>query len=230
MLVSASHNFIFIHTGKTGGMSMRAVLQAFATEPDRFKMRRPPKVISDRPNPMYAVWETLLLHAKARDVQKELPESIFKTFYKFAFVRNPWDLQVSMYHFLLREPGAPRHAEVKALGSFDAFVEWVVATPDPYPKGITKLQSDMITDSQGNLLLDFVGHYETLHEDFAQVCRTLRIDAALPHLNQSKHHDYRLYYDERTRKMIEQHFQKDIELFGYTFDGCPLPRTKQASL
>jgi hypothetical protein len=209
---------------------MRAILQPLTAEPDKFKMRRPPKVIGDRPNPMYAVWETLLLHAKARDAQKELPEDVFRTFYKFAFVRNPWDLQVSMYHFILREPTAPKHAQVKALASFDAFVEWVIATPDPYPKGITKLQSDMITDINGNLLLDFVGRYETLEDDFAQVCRTLRIDALLPHLNRSKHDDYRGYYNEHTRNLVEEHFQSDIELFGYTFDRSRRTNALEAAI
>ena len=219
MLVSYSHRFIFIHVGKTGGMSMREVLLPFCTEPEKFKIRRPPKLKDDQPNPMYAVWETLLLHAKARDVQKELPPEVFNSFFKFAFVRNPWDLQVSMYHFVLREPEAPRHAEVKACGSFDAFVEWVVKTADPYPKGITKLQSEMLADSQGKLLVDFIGYYETLSADYSRVCEKVGIDAPLPHLNKSVHKDYRSYYNDRTRALIAEHFKSDIELFGYSFDG-----------
>src|SRR5215813_4291404 len=73
MLISHSHRFIFIHVGKTGGMSMREVLKRYAQEPEKFRIRRPPQMNGDRPNPLYAVWETLLLHAKARDVQKEVP-------------------------------------------------------------------------------------------------------------------------------------------------------------
>ena len=219
MLVSYTHDFIFIHVGKTGGMSMREVLLPFCTEPEKFKIRRPPMLKGDRPNPMYSMWETMLLHAKARDVQKELPPTIFDNFHKFAFVRNPWDLQVSMYHFVLREPTAPRHTEVKACGSFDAFVEWVVKTPDPYPKGITKLQSEMLADSQGKLLMDFIGHYETLAEDYARVCKRVAIHAPLPHLNKSVHNDYRSYYNSHTRDLIAEHFKSDIDLFGYSFDG-----------
>lgn len=219
MLMSYSHRFIFIHVGKTGGMSMREILKSHSVEPDRFKVRRPPKFAGDRPNPLYAVWETLLLHAKARDVQQELPPDIFSNFFKFAFVRNPWDLQVSMYHFILREPLAAKHDEVKALGSFDAFVEWVATTPEPYPKGITKLQRDMVTGSDGQLLVDFIGHYETLAQDFTHVCNLVQIDGGLPHVNRSEHRDYRTYYNEHTRKLVAQHFEPDIELFGYTFDG-----------
>ena len=218
MLVSYSHRFIFIHIGKTAGMSMRQVLQPIASEPERFKMRRPPKLIGARPNPLYAVWETLLLHAKACDVQKELPDA-FDRFYKFAFVRNPWDLQVSMYHFILREPSAPRHDEVKSLGSFDAFVEWVVATPDPYPKGITKMQCNMIANPRGKLLVDLWVSFETVAQDFAHIGNVLGIDAVLPHLNQSKHLDYRTYYNKHTQRLIADHFARDIERFEYEFHG-----------
>ncbi len=198
---------------------MREVLQPFCAEPEKFKIRRPPKLKGDQPNPMYTVWETMLLHAKARDVQKELPPEVFNEFFKFAFVRNPWDLQVSMYHFMLRDPDIPRHAEVKACGSFDAFVEWVVKTPDPYPKGITKRQSEMLADSQGKLLVEFIGRYETISADYARICERIGIEAPLPHLNQSAHKDYRSYYNDHTRDLVAEHFKSDLELFGYSFEG-----------
>jgi len=203
---------------------MRAVLKGYAREPERFKIRRPAIVIGGRPNPFYKVWETLLLHSKARDVQTELEPEVFTSFYKFAFVRNPWDLMVSMYHFILREPEAARHAEVKALGSFDAFLEWVVKTPDPFPRGITKTQREMLTDPRGNLLMDFVGHYETLEEDFAHVCSVLQIENTLPHLNRTQHQDYRTYYNQQTERLVGEHFRPDVESFGYTFDGSAKPR------
>jgi hypothetical protein len=218
MLISHTHRFIFIHVGKTGGMSMREALLPYCAEPEKFKIRRPPRMSGDRPNPMYTVWETLLLHAKARDVQKEIPAATFHTYYKFGFVRNPWDLQVSLYHFILREPEAARHDQVKACGSFEAFVEWAAATPDPYPRGITKLQGDMLTNSRGQLLVDFVGRYETLDQDFALVAKTIGIAAALPRLNRSDHRDYRTYYNGYTRQIVAETFRADIELFGYTFD------------
>ena len=43
----------------------------------------------------------------------------------------------------------------------------------------------------------------------------------LPHLNQSVHRDYRSYYNERTRALVAENFQPDIERFGYSFDGRP---------
>jgi hypothetical protein len=226
MVLSHSYRFIFIHVAKTGGLSVREALQPFTVEPEKFVMRRPRKMIRDRVNPLYKVWETLLLHAKASDAKRELPPEVFDSYFKFAFVRNPWDLLVSFYHFILREPDAPKHDQVKALGSFDAFVEWVAATPDPFPKNVPKLQSEMITDTDGNLLVDFVGAYETLQEDFDEVTRILGIRAALPHVNQSVHRDYRHHYNDRTRAIVAEHFRPDIERFGYSFDGsaCALAK------
>lgn len=219
MLISYSHRFIFIHVGKSAGLSIRDALVPYCAEPEKFKMRRPPRMKGDQPNPMYTVWETLLLHPSCLQVKRELPPDIFDGFYKFGFVRNPWDILVSVYHFMLRDPAIPRHAEVKALAGFDAFLEWAVAEAAPFPKGITKLQSDMLTDADGKLLVDFIGYYEALHDDFALICRHAGIDASLPHLNRSQHRDYRSYYNDYTRALVETHFRRDIDLFGYTFDG-----------
>ena len=38
-------------------------------------------------------------------------------------------------------------------------------------------------------------------------------------MNQSKHRNYQEYYNPKTIKLVEEHFQEDIALFGYTFDG-----------
>jgi len=67
--------------------------------------------------------------------------------------------------------------------------------------------------------VDFVGHYETLAQDFLHVNQVLQINAVLPHLNQSEHRDYRTYYNAHTKKLIAEHFHTDIALFDYEFDG-----------
>ena len=219
MLISHSHQFIFFHVAKTAGLSLRNALLPYAEEPTKFKIKRPPQVKAGQLNPFYAVWEALLIHAKASDAQRELPAAIFERYYKFAFVRNPWDWQVSMYHFILNEPTHVKHALVKSLGTFERYLDWVVETPNPYAKGATKFQKDVITDPDGRLLVDFVGRYETLAQDFAQVCRMLQLTAQLPHINRTRHHDYRAYYTERTRQLVAHHFAADIALFGYLFSS-----------
>ncbi|MDE3088022.1 MAG: sulfotransferase family 2 domain-containing protein [Chloroflexota bacterium] len=219
MLISHSHRFIFFHVAKTAGLSVREALMPYTEEPTQFKIKRPPRLKDGQPNPFYTVWEALLLHAKASDAQKELPPEIFERYYKFAFVRNPWDWQVSMYHFILSDPTNARHQLVKSFGNFERYLEWVIATPHPFAKGATKLQKEALADRDDKLLVDFIGRYETLAQDFNHVCRTLNITTELPHVNKSAHRDYRDYYDERTRQLVADHFAADIALFGYTFEG-----------
>jgi len=221
MLISYNHKFIFFHIAKVAGISIRNALKEYSQEPEAFKVKRPPKKLpNNKPNPFYEMWKSFLLHAKAKEAKTELPEEVYNNFYKFAFVRNPWDWQVSMYHFILKETSHVKHKLVKSMTSFDEYLEWVISTENPYPKGATKLQKDIITDCDGKLIVDFVGRYETLVPDFNQVCRTLNIETSLPSLNRTIHRDYKSYYSsEKTKKMVGQHFKEDIELFGYTFDG-----------
>jgi len=37
-------------------------------------------------------------HSKAIAAKEMLPREFYDSLFKFAFVRNPWDLQVSSYH------------------------------------------------------------------------------------------------------------------------------------
>lgn len=229
MLISYSHKFIFIHIAKAAGLSIREALKAYCREPEHFKVRRPARKIGDRPNPLYQMWEIFLLHQKARDVQKGLTPEVYKNFYTFAFARNPWDWQVSMYHFILRETTHVRHKPVKSMPGFQQYLEWVVATEKPFARGAPKFQKDMITDNDGKVIVDFVGRYETLAQDFNHVCRVLDIKVSLPHINSTVHKDYRSFYNEKTKKIVAEHFKEDIRLFGYTFEGCR-PGTKQGDI
>jgi hypothetical protein len=219
MLVSYSHRFIFFHVAKVAGLSIREALKDYAEEPERFRgARRPPRLVEGRPNGLYAMWESMLLHAKAREARRGLPREVFGPFHKFAFVRNPWDWQVSMYRFILKEPEHIHHGKVREMASFEAYLEWVARTGKPFARGATKLQSEMLVDEDGRLLVDFVGRYERLDEDFVLVCRRLGLDATLPRLNRSRPDgEYRAYYTPCARRLVEEHFRKDIELFGYDF-------------
>jgi hypothetical protein len=63
--------------------------------------------------------------------------------------------------------------------------------------------------------------YESLHDDFATVCRHLGVKAERPHVNGSHRRDYRGDYDDgRLVDLVARVFSDDIERFGYTFDGA----------
>lgn len=88
-------------------------------------------------------------------------------------------------------------------------------------------QKRVVTDSDGRLLVDFLGRYETLHADFSRVCAKLGVaDLPLPRVNHQRGRDhYSRYYTSATRDHVARLFQEDVELFGYQFEEPLLDQT-----
>ena len=65
----------------------------------------------------------------------------------------------------------------------------------------------------------FVGRVENLQHDFDALCDKLGLERMkMPHLNATRHHHWREYYDDESRDIIAEKYARDIEIFGYTFD------------
>ena len=80
------------------------------------------------------------------------------------------------------------------------------------------LQKDFLCDENGNLLVDFIGHFESLQDDFNIACSKIPIkQVQLPYANKSNHKFYKEYYNNHTRDLIYKAFKEDIELFKYDF-------------
>lgn len=207
MLLSYSHKFIFIHVYKVAGTSIKKSLEKYAKRP---VMRRFLNVIRLGSKVPYYRWRTFPSHIKVEDLKKEIPDKIYSNFYKFAFVRNPWEWQVSLYHHMLQRKEHYQHKLIKSMKNFDEYIVWRVNENKV-------LQKEFITDSSGKIIVDFVGRFEILNNDFHHVCKVLNINASLPHLNASSHKHYHSYYNEKTQRLVEENYSEDIELFGYTF-------------
>lgn len=206
MLLSHQYNFIFIHIYKVAGTSVKSVLNKYTLPPYESVITKDLQKVGRLP-----CGTNYRGHIKAREVRSQLGDETFERFFKFAFVRNPWDWQVSLYEFMLQRESHWQHDVIKNMAGFEDYIEWRVSTQKV-------LQKKFISDKQGNIIVDFVGRYENLQADFQKVCAKLGIaEELLPHLNQSDRRDYRDYYNKRTKHLISEHFREDIELFGYDF-------------
>ncbi len=212
MVISFEHRFIFVHVFKVAGTSVKDALEPYAHKPRHelgYRVLRRLGLVEKLP---FDTFKPLPhRHAMARAIQEYYTKKTYDNFYKFAFVRNPWDWQVSLYHYMLRMPNHKEHDIIKEIPDFDAYIDWRVSRTN-------KLQKDFVTDAEGREIVDFIGRFETLNDDFASVCEHLGLQARLPHLNQSKRRDYRSYYTDKTAALIAEHFHEDIAYFGYTFD------------
>jgi len=212
MLISHRHKFVFIHVYKAAGSSLRDVLN-------------PSAAISWSQSSIRDKWIGLTNldskcfsthyggHDTALNLKNHFPKTRFKEYFKFAFVRNPWDWQVSLYLFGLKDKNHFQHELFKSFANFEAYLDWRIRED-------LHLQKDFLVDESGNLLVDFVGKLENLKEDFEYVCNKIKIQSIdLPHLNKSNSEKYQRFYNERTKQLLAEAFKEDIEFFNYSYDN-----------
>jgi hypothetical protein len=212
MLWSHKPAFLFVHIDKAAGSSIQMALQSYA--PPRTDSRWRRRLVWLGPLNRLGFFHALEFpeHAPARVAKNCLPPEIYRDLFKFAFVRNPWDRLVSRYAYLLRNNDHPRHKLVSGMKDFEDYVAWEIGRSKMF-------QHTYVTDTRGEWIVNFIGYYERLHEDFAKACAHLGVQAELPRANTSSHRDYRTYFTPKTRDLVAKHFEHDINLFGYTFDG-----------
>lgn len=226
MLVSYEPPFMFVHIDKAAGSNIQHALRPFMKVTGRSKLRRLLGLLGplNRSAGLYRQLE-FSEHAPAEKARRCLPPSVYAGLCKFAFVRNPWDRLVSRHAYLLRKTEHSRSREVNRLGGFEAYLRWELGRTGK--KGGMRHQADYVLDPDGRLIVDFVGYFERLEEDFAEVCRRIGIPAALPPpKSHAPRKDYRSFYNDETRDLVAKAYAADIDLFGYTFEGIGSGLTK----
>lgn len=149
---------------------------------------------------------------------------LFNRYFKFTFVRNPWDRLYSAYNYLKnggwdendRQWANERWA---GIANFDQFVlEWL--TPERLNSHLhLRPQHYFLLDSSDNVLVDYLGYFETINDDFDSIAKKVNPGATLAHTNASPRGSYREAYNQQTKEKVAELYQRDIALFGYRFDG-----------
>jgi len=197
MIVSDRARCIFVHIQKTAGASIDAALQAHdpAAGTGLHAGRR---------------------HMLAREIRDVVPCDTWDAYFKFAFVRNPWDRLVSWYHMCMQVT-TPNPFSLYVRQHAPTFGDFITRTTTGIAARTTRNQVDYVTGDGGEVIVDFVGRYERLQADLDEVGGRLGIPAALPHLNRSSHRDYREYYTDETRDIVAARFARDLAQFDYRF-------------
>jgi hypothetical protein len=230
MIISHAHRFIFLKTKKTAGTSVELALSQLCGPDDIIA----PITESDEalraagsgprnwrvhgwwqsPRPLFKRrWLKVgpqdygfYNHMPAEEARALLnDDKIWRSYFKFAFDRNPWDRQVSAYHFRYRRRKTPP--------PFADFLE---------DGKRARLNNYEIYSLDGEPCVDFLGRFETLEEDFKRVLDKIGIafEHELPRAKagirkNGKH--YRDYYDDHTRAVVGEWYAREIALLDYAF-------------
>jgi hypothetical protein len=160
-------------------------------------------------------------------------ESKYRDYFKFAFVRNPWDRLVSCYSQKLLDVRKDSMGQKSNLSPsirgielyygmpFNEFVQAVHVIPDEKANIHFRSQCATVCDEDGGIMADFVGRFETLGEDFSYVAQRIGVpEIQLPHLLRSKNRGGRSYsefYDDRLAELVHDRYAEDVERFDYSF-------------
>ena len=203
MPIDHTHRAIFVHIPKAGGTSMERALGIWTHD----------NLSEEHPLKLFGRQQQHRTAEEIRDIY--VNESVFKGYYKFGFVRNPWDRLVSEFHYL---------TENKVINfPFDLFASREFLSRTDLPHFVVdhiRPQADYVFDSSGTNLLDFVGYFERMEEDWEKVTQALKITNTLQHLNKKKsdRKPYQELYTEKMRNDVAEHYARDIEAFNYHFE------------
>jgi hypothetical protein len=209
MLISDRHQFIFVHNRKVAGTSMRSRLAPHALpSPSGWwnKIRSRAGWQNDYHQHVFRA------HAPIGTAIKTMPAEVFANYFKFIFVRNPWDRLVSEYEFIRSFKGHARHRRVMAMKGIEAFILYQKDRPDAF-------QSNLLLGPDGELAVDFIGRYERLADDFETAIGRIGIELEpLPHLNRSRSRDYREYFSSTSVELVDRYWRTEIDLLNYSFE------------
>jgi predicted CopG family antitoxin len=142
-------------------------------------------------------------HMAAKDIKNKVGSFIWNNFFKFSFERNPYDKLVSFYF----------HIKPK-----NSFSEWINELTNKRKK---QPLNYLLYTLNGKIIIDFLGKYENLESELKYILKKLNLPfQALPKEKtnyRDEKENYRKFYDEETRQIVEKVYRYELELKNYHF-------------
>jgi hypothetical protein len=231
MIISNSHNFIFVHIHKAAGTSIARKLDESLQWND---LVLGGTVLGEKMQEAYHDRFGLHKHSRAKEIKAIVGKALWESYFTFAFVRNPYDRTVSLYTYiekLIKTASVRRYIPSKRVrkepfwnypatkayletNSFSAFIR----NPHLVEHAVgMQPQTGWILDEHGEMMVDFIGKVETINEDFKAVCDKIKIKySPLGVHNRSRNHKKnRFPGTERDRSYLYERYKSDFEALGY---------------
>ncbi|MDU8885473.1 sulfotransferase family 2 domain-containing protein [Yeosuana sp. MJ-SS3] len=203
-MISHKYKCIFIHIPRTAGSS----IEKWICGSDWWKIDKQTKH---------------LLASQAKSIYQEYWDSYFK----FSFVRNPWDRSVSCLkhpeYFGILFDKRMNFNLYKERFKFPILVEYDYRFYQAKDIVNNRHKENMVYQNILDKEIDFIGTYENLEKDLNFIKRELGIKDKFEikkSLEKSNNRlAYQKYYDQKSIEEVNSLYKEDILKFNYSFDN-----------
>jgi hypothetical protein len=206
VIISPNHKYVFVAVPKTGTHAVRQALRPHMGAGDMEQVG----LFVKRQFPIPDLAKVGHGHISLEQLRKFMDPAKFAEYFKFAFVRNPFDRFISYCSFITRERGGFKTDPQKVMRR-------VLANP-PSEHVLFWPQNTFLVDGEGKLLTDYVGRVETMQQSFEFIASKIGVPAVqLDKVNATERSAYRDYYDQELIDGVAKLYADDLRLFEYDF-------------
>jgi hypothetical protein len=228
MIISHHRKFIFLKTSKSAGSSLEIALSEYCGEQDILTRLYPEEEEQRRQRggrnfqndrwPLsksgWTQWRRFVrgrwfvdTHTRAQDAWRLVDQATWDSYFKFAFVRNPWDRAISQWFWRCKtepRPTLPDFLRSKQMRSMNK-------------RGMA------VYSINGKSIVDRLCRYENMPEELAFLSERLALGKPLEMPNakgmfRKDRRHYSEWYDNDSRDLVARMFADEIALTGYTFE------------
>jgi hypothetical protein len=149
----------------------------------------------------------------------------WQDYFRFAFVRHPLDRFISVWKMFTEgthnEPGWSMPADARPL-SLDAFAQIVfddsILFDERRRSFEEKIRHHAMPQTHPFYCLqqaEFIGRYEQLSTDFAQISQRVGLTTPLPHMHRTQHGDWSEYLSGSLLEHCRTFYREDLQELGY---------------
>tara|TARA_Y100000296_G_C5166472_1_gene254917 strand:- start:442 stop:1185 length:744 start_codon:yes stop_codon:yes gene_type:complete len=245
MIINHKYKFIFFKTRKTASTSIEIALSKYCSTDDIIT-GLPASDEAIRESLGYlgpqnweiskSLWHRLMpvrprskrkyylsSHATARSVmQWWIDAKMWESYFKFCFIRNPFDVAISRYWWERSQSPSISHdinIFIKNSGCPCCEKSHIIKPTDTHS---WSGNWEIYGQDDGTVLMDFIGRYESLQDNLNQISEILSLGKIdLPDAKRQHREDHRHYscvLNEESRAKIEKSCKWELEPMGYKWE------------
>ena len=225
MIINHTHRFVFIHIPKAAGTTVTRTLSQLTRYCDQ---EIGGTQLGEAAQNYFMKRFGIRKHSRAETVMNVMGRERYMSYFRFAFVRNPYTRLASSYHFLKSWAGLPQdyRDQLDQFPDFESFLRsdlWTSVIPGRGPDGIFRPQAYWLysQENEPKLLMDFVGKTESLTDDLAEILKHVgvpQIEQSTDRFNSSPRYTLPLVWNPKIVERIQQEYIRDFRMFNYPLE------------